>query len=92
MSIPKLRLPAQPSRQAEIITHRPRTLDFTQAVIVNREQLREAYAKARFASRRLHHVENIDELDAAALDDLCRSLHRATEVLGRMLHKEVAAR
>lgn len=92
MSIIKIRLSAQPLPQAEIITHQRNTLDFTQAVIVNREQLQEAYAKARFASRRLHYIENIDEIDLAALEDMCRSLHRATEVLGRMLHKgEVSA-
>ncbi len=85
MSIAKLRLAAQ-QPSAEIIPHAPATLDFASAIIVNREQLSEAYSKARFASRRLDNIEGVSELDIEALDDLCRSLYRATELLGEMLN------
>lgn len=84
MSIPKLQLVPQP--QAELATHAPATLDFTQAIIVNREQLTEAYTDARHVSRVLHNVENLSDLDYSELAYLCRSLHHATEVLGVMLN------
>ncbi len=85
MSIAKLQLAAQ-HPPAEIIPHAPATLDFANAIIVNREQLAEAYSKARFASRRLDNIEGVSELDIEALDDLCRSLYHATELLGEMLN------
>jgi len=47
MSIPKLQLIPQPQPQAEVIRHAPDTLDFTRAIIVNREQLAEALRDAR---------------------------------------------
>ncbi len=84
MSIPKLQLVTQ--LQAELSTHTPATLDFTQAIIVNREQLTAAYTDARHASRVLHNVENLSNLDYSELAYLCRSLHHATEVLGGMLN------
>ncbi len=59
MSIPKLQLVPQP--QAETITHAPAALDFTRVIIVNREQLTEAYTDARHASRILHNVENLSD-------------------------------
>jgi len=84
MSIPKLQLVPQP--QAETIAHAPATLDFTQAIIVNREQLTEAYTDARHASRVLHNIENLSDLDFSELAYICRTLHHATEVLGGMLN------
>jgi len=84
MSIPKLQLVTQP--QAELSTHAPATLDFTQAIIVNRQQLTEAYTDARHASRVLHSVENLSDLDYSELAYICCSLHHATEVLGGMLN------
>ncbi len=89
MSIAKLQLVPQP--QAEIITHAPTTLDFTKTVIVSREQLTDAYTDARHVSRVLHNVENLSDLDYSELDDLCRTLHHATEVLGTMLNPKGAA-
>lgn len=84
MSIAKRELEAQ-QPPAELITHAPATLDFASAIIVNREQLTEAYSKARFASRRLQTIESASALDIEAIDDLCRSLYRATHLLGEML-------
>lgn len=61
------------------------TRDFTSAVTVNRTQLEQAYTKARFAAPRLSNVDNLSELDAEAIDDLCRSLYQATATLAAML-------
>lgn len=61
--------------------------DCTNTLTVNREQLTHAYTKARFAARRLSNVENLCELDMEAIDDLCRSLFQATQVLGEMLDR-----
>ena len=91
MSISKLQLVGQQPQQAEIITHEPATLDFTKAIIVNREQLTEAYTDARHVSRILHNVENLSDLDFSELACLCRTLHHATEVLGAMLNQKGAA-
>jgi len=84
MSIAKLQLVTQPP--AEIIAHAPTMLDFTNAVIVSREQLTEAYTDARHVSRVLHNVENLSDLDFSELAYLCRTLHHATEVLDGMLN------
>ena len=89
MSIHKLQLVPQP--QAEIITHEPATLNFSMAIIVNREQLTEAYTDARHVSRVLHNVENLSDLDYSDLDDLCRTIHHVTEVLGTMQNPKGAA-
>ncbi len=88
MSIPKLQLVPQPQPQAEIITHAPATLDFTKTIIVNREQLTEAFTDARHVSRVLHNVENLSDLDFSEVAYLCRTLHHATEVLSGMLNPE----
>ena len=85
MSIAKTQLEAQ-QPPTQIITQAPSTLDFASAFTVNREQLSEAYSKARFASRRLNTIEAVRELDMEAVDDLCRSLYRATQLLGEMLN------
>jgi len=84
VSIHKLQLVPQP--HAEIITHEPATLNFSMAIIVNREQLTDAYTDARHVSRVLHNVENSSDLDYSDLDDLCRTLHHVTEALGGMLN------
>lgn len=76
---------------AEHIPHAAETHDFTQAIIVNRDQLTAAYIKARFAARRLSSVENLSELDFEAIDDLCRSLYQATTALAEMLDTKGAA-
>ena len=89
MSIHKLQLVPQPP--AEIVAHTPTTLDFTQAIIVNLEQLTDAYTDARHVSRVLHNVENLSDLDYSELDDLCRTIHHVTEVLGGMLNAKGAA-
>ncbi len=93
MSIPNLQLVPQPKPQTEIITHAPTTLDFTKALVVNREQLTEAYTDTSHVSRCLHNVENLSDLDFSELAYLCRTIHHATEVLGAMLNaKEEVAR
>ncbi len=84
MSIPKLQLIPQP--QAEIIAHATATLDFTHTIIVNREQLTEAYMDAQGVGRILHNVENLSNLDYSELAYLCRTLHHATEVLDGLLN------
>ncbi len=90
MSITKFR-PVTQQPQSEIIAHQPDTLDFTNTIIVNRERLAEAYSKARFAARRLSQIEGASELDIEAIDDLCRSLHRSTDVLAEMLNAKGGA-
>jgi 3-methyladenine DNA glycosylase Tag len=92
MSIPKLQLVPQPKPQAEVVRHAPDTLDFTRAIIVNREQLAEALRNARHVSAVLHNIENLDDLSWEEMTDLCRTAHRAARDLAAMLEtKEVDA-
>ena len=84
MSIAKLRLVPQEPRAATL-THAPDTLDFTKSLIVNREQLTEAHADARFVSQQLHNIESLTDLDWSELAYLCRTIYHAAEVLGDML-------
>ncbi len=77
MSIPKLQLVPQPQPRTEVIRHAPDTLDFTGAIIVNREQLAEALKDARHVSAVLHNVENLDDLDWHEMTDLCRTAYNA---------------
>jgi len=92
MSIPKLQLVPQPKPQAEVIRHAPDTLDFMQAIIVNREHLSEALKDACHVSGVLHNVENLDDLSWEEMTDLCRAAYRATRALAAMLEaKEVSA-
>ena len=92
MSIPKLQLVPQPKPQAQVIRHAHHTLDFTRAIIVNREQLAEALKDARNVSAVLHNVENLDDLDWHEMTDLCRTAYNAARALAAMLDaKEVNA-
>jgi hypothetical protein len=92
MSIPKLQLVPQPKPQAEVVRHAHDTLDFTRAIIVNREQLAEKLGDARHVSNILHNVENLDDLSWEEMTDLCRAAHRAARALAAMLEtKEVEA-
>ena len=92
MSIPKLQLVPQPQPQAEVIRHAPDTLDFTRAIIVNREQLADALKDARHVSGVLHNIENLDDLDWHEMTDLCRTAYRTVQLLAAMLdRKEVNA-
>ncbi len=92
MSIPKLQLVPQPQPQAEAIRHAPDTLDFTRAIIVNREQLAEALNDARHVSAILHNIENLDDLSWEEMTDLCRTAYSAARALAAMLEaKEVNA-
>ena len=92
MSIPKLQLVPQPQPQAEAIRHAPDTLDFTSAIIVNREQLAEALKDVRHVSVVLHNIENLDDLDWHEMSDLCRTAYNATRTLAAMFDaKEVNA-
>ena len=92
MSIPKLQLVPQPQPQAEVIRHAPDTLDFTRAIIVNREQLAEALKDARHVSAVLHNIENLDDLDWHEMTDLCRTAYNAARALAAMFEtKEINA-
>ncbi|MDQ3254612.1 MAG: hypothetical protein M3R15_12010 [Acidobacteriota bacterium] len=92
MSIPKLQLVPQPQPQAEVIRHAPDTLDFTRAIIINREQLAEALKDARHISAVLHNIENLDGLDWHEMTELCRTAYNAARALTAMFEaKEVNA-
>ncbi len=60
-------------------------LDFTAAVIVNREQLTEAYQSVRAVSGILCNVENLDDLNWQEMTNLCRTTSRAARLLGAMV-------
>ena len=76
-----------------LIERQPATLDFTQAIIVNREQLAEALRDARHVSTILHNIENLDDLDWREMSDLCRTAYCTARALAAMLDtKEVNAR
>jgi hypothetical protein len=92
MSIPKLQLVPQPKPLAEVVLHAPDTLDFTRAIIVNREQLAGALRDARHVSGVLHNIENLDDLSWEEMTDLCRTAYSAARALAAMLEaKEVNA-
>ena len=75
-----------------LIERQPATLDCTQAIIVNREQLAEAHRDARHVSTILHNIENLDDLDWREMSDLCRTAYNAARALAAMLDmKEVNA-
>ncbi len=77
-------------RKLELIPHQPATLDFTQVLIVNREQLREALKDARHVSDILHNIENLDDLDWEEMNDLCRTAYYAARALAEMLEAKEA--
>jgi hypothetical protein len=92
MSIPKLQLVPQPKPQAEVVRHAPDTLDFTRAIIVNREQLSEALKDARHVSAVLHNIQNLDDLSWEEMTDLCQMAYCAARALAAMFEaKEVNA-
>lgn len=92
MSIPKLQLVPQLQPQAEAIRHAPDTLDFTRAIIVNRERLAEALKDVRHVSGVLYNIENLDDLDWHEMADLCRTAYNAARTLTAMFEaKEVNA-
>jgi hypothetical protein len=79
----------QTTEQAlELAQRRPATPDFTQTVIVNREQLAEALKDARHVSGVLHAVENLADLDWEEMCDLCRTAYRAAQLLSAMLDRK----
>ena len=85
--------PQTTERKLALMKHQPSTLDFTQAVIVNREQLAEAHKEARHVSAVLHNFENFDDLDWREMTDLCRTAYRTVQLLQAMLEaKEVSDR
>lgn len=71
-------------RKLELITRQGPTLDFTRAVIVNREQLAAALRDARHVSAVLHNIENLDDLDWEEMTDLCRTAYHAARTLAAM--------
>ncbi len=79
-------------RAPELITCQPATLDFAQPIIVNREQLAEAFRDARHVSAILHNLENLNDLSWDEMTDLCRTAYNAARTLAAMLDaKEVNA-
>lgn len=96
MSITELRLVPQSKAQADRKqpenTHQPANLDLTHSVIVNRQQLTEAYEGVRGVSRRLHNIEDLSELDWHDLAAMTRRIFQATETLAAMLETKGAAR
>jgi hypothetical protein len=88
MSKPKLQLVPQPKPQTEVVRHALNTLDFTRAIIVNREQLAEALRDMRHVSNILHNIENLDDLDWQEMNDLCRTAFRAAQSLAAMLDRK----
>ncbi len=92
MSIPKLQLVPQPQPQAEVIHRAPETLDFSGAIIVNREQLAEAFRDACYVSAVLHNIENPNDFSWEEMSDLCRTAYSAARTLAALLKaKEVNA-
>jgi hypothetical protein len=84
--------PQTTERKLELITRQTPTLDFTRAIIVNREQLTGALRDARHVSNVLHNIENLDDLSWEEMSDLCRTAYSAARALAGMLEaKEVNA-
>ncbi len=84
--------PQTTERKLELITRQTPTLDFTRAIIVNREQVAETLKDARHVSAVLHNIENLNDLDWEEMTDLCRTAYNATRALAAMLDvKEVNA-
>ena len=82
--------PQTTERALTLIKRQPAaTLDFTQAIIVNREQLTEAHREARHVSGVLHNIENLNDLDWDEMTDLCRTAYRAAQLLSAMLDRKV---
>jgi len=85
--------PQTTERALTLVKRQPPMLDFTQAVIVNREQLAEALKDVRHVSGVLHMVENLDDLSWEEMCDLCRTAYRAAQLLAAMLEvQEVQAK
>lgn len=80
-------LPAAQHSPATLAVTESIALDLASTLTVNRNQLLQAYTKARFAERRLSNIDNLCELDMEAIDDLCRSLFQATQILNEMLNR-----
>lgn len=84
--------PQTTERALTLIKRQTPTLDFTQAIIVNREQLAGALRDARHVSGVLHNIENLDDLSWEEMTDLCRTAYSAARALAGMLEaKEVNA-
>ncbi len=84
--------PQTTERKLELITRQTPTLDFTRAIIVNREQVAEALKDARHVSAVLHNIENLDDLSWEEMSDLCRTAFNTARALAAMFEaKEVNA-
>ena len=84
--------PQTTERALILIKRQTPTLDLTQAIIVNREQLAGALRDARNVSGVLHNIENLDDLSWEEMTDLCRTAYNAARALAGMLEaKEVNA-
>ena len=86
--------PQTTERALDLIRRQPyATLDFTQAIIVNREQLSESLRDVRHVSGILHNIENLNDLNWEEMSELCRTAYRAAQLLVAMLEaKEVQAK
>ena len=68
--------PQTTERALTLIKRQTPTLDFTQAIIVNREQLTDTLRDVRHVSGVLHNIENLDDLDWEEMTDLCLKRRR----------------
>ena len=85
--------PQTTARALLLIQRQPVTLEFTLAIIVNREQLTNALRDVRHVSDILHNIESLNDLSWEEMSDLCRTAYRAAQILAAMVEaKEVAAR
>ena len=80
--------PQTTERALTLIKRQPPTLDFTQAIIVNREQLTNTLRAARHVSNVLHNIENLDDLSWEEMTDLCRTAYNAARALAGMLDRK----
>ncbi len=84
--------PQTTERALDLIQRQPATLDFTQAIIVNRAELAEALRDTSHVSTILHNIENLDDLDWHEMSDLCRMAFNTARALAAMIDaKEVNA-
>lgn len=63
----------------------PAALATIAALTVSREDLAKACDQARYASRRLHAIEALSELDWEEMNGLCRAIHQTEMLLQAML-------
>ena len=70
----------------QLIARAPETLDFSEAIVVNRHKLASAHRNITRANNLLHEVEGLDELNPAEYFDLLKLSLDAAGLLGAMLN------